>query len=68
MIDSHLGQAAFRLGFYVAFVSGILCFLTEPSTAERAISVLTLIISIFFLTVVVILVRSGSRYDRSRDE
>ena len=61
MIGSQLGQAAFRVGFYVAFVSGILSFLSEPSSPERAISILTFIISIVFLIVVVILVRFGNR-------
>ena len=68
MIDQHIGHAAFRLGFYLAFVSGILYFLTEPSSAERAISLLTLIISVSFLVVVVILVRLGGRHERSRKE
>ena len=68
MIDQHLGQAAFRLGFYIAFVSGILVFLTEPASAERAISLLTLIISVSFLVVVALLVRLGGRHERNRRE
>lgn len=61
MIDSNIGRAAFRIGFYVAFVSGILSFLTTPSSPERTISILTFIISMLFLIIVVVLVRLGSR-------
>jgi hypothetical protein len=60
MIDSHIGRAAFRLGFYVAFMAGILSWLTEPDTAEHVVSLLTLIISLIFLMVIAILVRFGS--------
>lgn len=60
MIDKHIGQAAFRIGFYIAFVSGILYLLTEPDTAEHVVSLLTLIISLVFLITIVILVRFGS--------
>lgn len=68
MIDSNIGRAAFRIGFYIAFVSGLLSFFTEPNTPERAISLLTLIISILFLLLVVILVRTSSRGARKRRE
>ena len=68
MIDSNIGRVAFRLGFYIAFVSGLLYFFTEPNTAERAVSLLTLIISILFLLVVVILVRYSGRHARRRKE
>jgi hypothetical protein len=61
MIDSQLGQAAFRLGFFVAFVSGIMSFVTGPATAERAVSILTFLISVGFLAVVVFLVRFRPR-------
>ena len=60
MIDKYIGRAAFRIGFYIAFVSGILVFLTEPDTPERVVSLLTLIISFVFLITIVILVRFGS--------
>ena len=61
MIDSNLGRAAFRVGFYVTFVSGILSLLTAPSSAERIISIFTFILGILFLIVVAVLVRFGSR-------
>ena len=60
MIDKHIGRAAFRIGFYVAFVAGILVLLTERDTLEHVVSLLTLIISFIFLITIVILVRFGS--------
>jgi len=60
MIDSHIGRAAFRLGFHIAFMAGILSWLTEPNTAERVVSLLTLFSSVIFLLVITILVRFGS--------
>lgn len=60
MIDKYIGRAAFRIGFYIAFVAGILVFLTEPNTPERVVSLLTLIITLIFLVIIVILVRFGS--------
>jgi len=61
MIDSNLGWAAFRVGFYVTFVSGILSLLTAPSSPERIISIFTFVLGILFLIVVAVLVRFGSR-------
>ena len=61
MIGSGLGRAAFRIGFYIAFVSGILSLLTEPDTAERVISVVTFITSALFIALVVVLVRLSNR-------
>jgi len=60
VIDKHIGRAAFRIGFYVALVAGILVLLTERDTAEHVVSLLTLIISFIFLITIVILVRFGS--------
>jgi hypothetical protein len=59
-MDSNLGHAAFRIGFYVTFVAGLLCLATPPGTAERVISILTFIIGLIFLIVITILVRFGS--------
>jgi hypothetical protein len=60
MIDSQIGRAAFRLGFYIAFMAAILSWLTEPNTAEHVVSLLTLVMSIIFLIGITILVRLGS--------
>ena len=61
MIDSSLGRAAFRIGFYITFVAGLLCLVTPPGSAERVVSILTVIIGLIFLVVITILVRFGSR-------
>jgi hypothetical protein len=61
MIDSSLGRAAFRIGFYVTFMAGLLSLVTQAGSAERAISVLTFVIGLIFLVVITILVRFGSR-------
>ena len=60
MIDSSLGRAAFRIGFYITFMAGLLSLLTAPGSAERAVSILTFIIGLIFLVLIAILVRFGS--------
>ena len=57
MIGSELGHAAFRLGMYIVFVSGLLVWFTESGTPGHVISQITLIIGIVFLVIVAILVR-----------
>jgi uncharacterized membrane protein len=60
-VSSNLGQAAFRLGFFVVFVSGILLFFQERGTAEHAITQITLVIGLVFLALVTLLVHIGRR-------
>ena len=59
MIGSRLGQAAFRIGFFLFSLSGLLTIFTESGSAERVISQVMLIVSILFLLLIVILVRVG---------
>lgn len=61
MIDSSLGRAAFRIGFYITFMAGLLSLLTTPGSAERVVSILTFIIGLIFLVLITILVRFGAR-------
>jgi hypothetical protein len=61
MIDSSAGRAAFRIGFYVTFMAGLLSLVTEAGSAERAVSILTFIMGLIFLAAIIILVRFGSR-------
>jgi uncharacterized membrane protein len=56
-----LAQAAFRLGFFLVFVSGMLLLFLESGTAEQAITIFTFLISLFFLIGIVIWVRLGQR-------
>lgn len=60
-MSGNLGQAAFRLGFFIVFVSGMLLFFVEPGSAEQMITLLTLVIGLVFLGVVVLIVRLGRR-------
>lgn len=41
----------------ITLVSVVLVYLTEPDTAERVVSVLTLLIGLLFIGVIVVLVR-----------
>jgi hypothetical protein len=60
-MSSDLGQAAFRLGFFIVFVSGMLLFFVERGSAEQMITIFTLVIGLVFLAVVAILVRFAQR-------
>jgi hypothetical protein len=60
-MSSGLGQAAFRLGFFVVLVSGGLLLVEEHGSAEYTISLLTLIIGLIFLAIVAIWVRWSQR-------
>ena len=41
----------------ITLVSAVLVYFTEPDTAERVVSVLTLLIGLLFIGIIVILVR-----------
>jgi hypothetical protein len=60
-VSSQLGHAAFRLGFFIVFVSGILLLFLENGSAEQAITLITFFIGLGFLTTIIILVRLGQR-------
>lgn len=56
-MDVTITRAAFHIGFYIAFVSGILLFFVERGTAEFAISAITFCIGLFCLAVVAAIVK-----------
>ncbi len=60
-MSPDLSHAAFRLGFFIVFVAGILLIFEPSGSAEQAISVLTLIIGLVFLAIVVLIARFGQR-------
>ncbi|MEZ4707195.1 MAG: hypothetical protein R3A44_08320 [Caldilineaceae bacterium] len=60
-MNSTIGLAAFRIGCFVAFVSGMLLFFEERGTAEYAISLITFIMGVSFLVAVAIWVRLTQR-------
>ena len=55
-----LGQAAFRLGFFIVFITGILLFFLQSGSAEQAITLFTFIIGLVFLIAVALLIRFGN--------
>ncbi|MCB0097066.1 MAG: hypothetical protein KDE46_15160 [Caldilineaceae bacterium] len=56
-MPTDITRAAFHIGFYVAFVSGILLLVLERGSAEFAITIISFGIGLFFLAVVVIVVK-----------
>lgn len=63
-MDPYLGKAAFHIGFYIAFVAGVLLLFLDKQTPEYYITQITFGIGVGFLLVVVILVRWGQSRDR----
>ncbi|MEM7125779.1 MAG: hypothetical protein AAF702_05610 [Chloroflexota bacterium] len=59
MLDPYIGKAAFQLGFYIAFVAGVLLLFLEQGTAEYVITQFTLAIGVTFIVIIGILVRVG---------
>ena len=60
-MSSSLAHAAFRLGFFIVFVSGMLLLFLENGSAEQAIMIFTFGLGLVFLTAIVIWVRLGQR-------
>jgi uncharacterized membrane protein len=60
-MSGPLAHAAFRIGFFIVFVSGVLLLFLESGSAEQAITLITFLIGLVFLTAIVILVRLGQR-------
>jgi hypothetical protein len=56
-MNPEAGQAWFRLATMITLVSAVLVYFTEPGTAERVVSVITLLIGLLFIGTIVILVR-----------
>jgi hypothetical protein len=60
-MSSSIAHAAFRLGFFIVFVSGILLLFLDSGSAEQAITQITFLIGLVFLIIIVIWVRLGQR-------
>lgn len=56
-MNPEAGQAWFRIAVMITLVSAALSFLTKPDSAERVVSVITLVIGLVFIGVIVYLVR-----------
>ncbi len=60
-MSPELGKAAFRIGFFVTFVSvALLPFLT-PGTAEFVVDVLSLGVGLAFIAIIAVFVRRSTR-------
>jgi len=56
-MNPEAGQAWFRMAITLTLVSAVLVYFTEPGTAERVVSVFTLLIGLLFSGTVIVLVR-----------
>lgn len=56
-MNPEAGQAWFRIATMITVVSVVLVFFTEPGSAERIVSVITLIIGLVFIGIIIVLVR-----------
>ena len=61
MINPRLGQAAFRIAFYITLASAVLMFVLEPGSAEFVVAGITLSIGLVFIVLITLLVRRFSR-------
>jgi uncharacterized membrane protein len=56
-MNPEAGQAWFRIAIMITFVSAVLVYLTEPGTAERVVSLITLLTGLLFIGMIIVLVR-----------
>ena len=56
-MNSEAGRAWFRIAIMIMVVSAVLVYLTEPDTAERVVSEITLLIGLLFTGTIIVLVR-----------
>jgi len=60
-MSGSLAHAAFRLGFFIVFVSGALLLFLEKGSAEQAIMIFTFLLGLAFLMAIAIWARLGQR-------
>jgi predicted Na+-dependent transporter len=56
-MNPDFGRAWFRIAMTITVVSAVLVFFTEPGTAERVVSVITLLIGFIFIGTIILLIR-----------
>lgn len=56
-MNPEAGQAWFRIAMMLTLVSALLVYLTEPGTAERVVSVITLLTGLLFIGIIIVLIR-----------
>ncbi len=60
-MSPELGQAWFRIAFFITAVSGVLILFQVPGSAEFVISVTSFVIGLIFIAIVAIVVRRSQR-------
>jgi hypothetical protein len=56
-MNPEAGRAWFRIAMMITLVSAALAYLTEPGTAERIVSVITLLTGLLFIGIIIVLIR-----------
>jgi hypothetical protein len=56
-MNPEAGRAWFRIATMITVVSAVLVYFTEPGSAERVVSVITLLIGLLFILTIIVLVR-----------
>ena len=56
-MNPDAGRAWFRIATTITLVSAVLVYLTEPGTAERIVSVITLLLGLLFIGTIIVLIR-----------
>ena len=56
-MSPELGQAWFRIAFFITAVSGVLILFQSPGSAEFVISVTSFMIGLIFIAVIAFIVR-----------
>jgi hypothetical protein len=56
-MNPDFGRAWFHIAMTITVVSAVLVFFTEPGTAERVVSVITLLIGFIFIGTIILLIR-----------
>jgi len=67
-VDPQIGRAGFRIACYVAVVSGAMLPFLRPGTAEFVVATLSLIVGLFFGTIIAVLVWAAARTGRAGGE
>jgi hypothetical protein len=60
-LDPQLGKAAMQLSLFIIVLAGGMLLFLSPDSPQFAVTVFTLVIGLFFLGLVVLLVRRFSR-------
>ena len=56
-MNPEAGRAWFRIAVTITLVSTVLVYATKSGTAERVVSVITLIIGLLFIGTIIVLIR-----------